>query len=236
MKRTGSTKGLAGFILLFCILIVIGCALAAQNDRRSGMNMPLADRHAGAGIGPGEASDKPYKIMIDPGHGGKDPGSEGSGGEWEKDSNLALAAKLYDLLKQDPAFEPRMTRTDDTFVELDDRAAMANDWHADVMISIHGNAFEDKTVAGTETYYRFDDGLRLADIIHKQLVDALGFEDRGVKQESLKVLSLSTMPAVLIEPGYITNPAEEAVMLSGDGQSREAQAIADGLKQYFGER
>ncbi|QHW29558.1 N-acetylmuramoyl-L-alanine amidase [Paenibacillus rhizovicinus] len=236
MNKSGRARHMAGFILSCCLLIVIACALLAQYNRHPSGSEPLAGHNAGAGSGSGLSPDKPYKIMIDPGHGGKDPGSEGSDGAWEKDINLALAQKLYDLLKQDPAFEPRLTRADDTFVELADRAAMANDWHADVLVSIHGNAFEDKSVAGTETYYRYANGHPLATIIHNQLLGALDFQDRGVKEESLKVLSLSAMPAILIEPGYVTNPAEEAVMQSDDGQSRAAQAIADGLKQYFAER
>lgn len=174
-----------------------------------------------------------YRIIIDPGHGGKDPGSEGSGGSWEKDSNLSIALKVYDLLKQDPAFAPRMTRADDAFVELSVRAGTANAWDADALLSIHGNAFDDPNVGGTETYYLHDNGYPLAAAIHQKVVEAMGFPDRGVKEEQLKVLSLSKMPAVLVEPGYLTNPGEESVLLSEGGQMKAAQAIVDGLRAFL---
>lgn len=233
MKKSGRLKHLAGFIVSVCLLLLVGSALLSHMNREPEGAKALAGNPDGHSPAAAFSTDKRYKIMIDPGHGGKDPGSEGRGGAWEKDSNLALALKIYDLLKQDPMFEPRLTRSDDTFVELADRAAMANDWNADVLLSIHGNAFEDASVSGTETYYRFANGLPLANIIHQKLLDALGFPDRGVKEEQLKVLSLSKMPAILVEPGYITNAAEADVMLGDDGQQRAAQAIADGLKQYF---
>jgi N-acetylmuramoyl-L-alanine amidase len=173
-----------------------------------------------------------FKILIDAGHGGKDPGTTGVSGTFEKVSNLAIAMRVYELLQEDSRFEVRMTRTDDTFYQLEDRSAMANDWPADAFISIHGNSYEDGSVSGSETFYRYDNGLPLAEAIHGKLVDAMGFKDRGIRLNELKVLTLSQVPSALIESGYLTNAAEEAVLLSEEGQNRMAQAIVDGLKEY----
>jgi N-acetylmuramoyl-L-alanine amidase len=174
-----------------------------------------------------------FKVMIDPGHGGEDPGATGRSGEEEKISNLAIALQVVELLKDDPTFELRLTRTDDTYVGLEDRAAMANEWQADILISIHDNSYEDPSVSGTETFYRYADGKELASIIHQHIVSAIGIQDRGVKEERLEVLTFSQMPAILIEPGFLTNAADEAVIIGKEGQTLIAQAVVDGLKQYF---
>lgn len=174
-----------------------------------------------------------FRIVIDAGHGGKDPGAEGASGAEEKEFTLAVAKRVYDLLKQEPKFDPYLTRTDDTFIELEDRANYANDLDADIFISIHGNTYKDPKVTGTETFYYNEESIELADIIHGYLVDANNFVDRSVKQEDWKVLTHSNMPAILLEIGYLTNKKEEASMLSKSTQKRTAEAIVAGLKEYF---
>jgi N-acetylmuramoyl-L-alanine amidase len=176
-----------------------------------------------------------YKIVIDPGHGGKDPGATGNSGMEEKVYTLSLSKKIYALLKQEPMFEPYMTRTDDTSVALLDRAKLANDLKVSALISIHANLFKDPQVTGTETYYYSDNSIKLAQVIHDQVLKAMGFKDRGVRKNQLKVLSHSNMPAILLETGYITNKNQEAAMVSKEGQTRTAQAVVNGLKQYFAE-
>lgn len=177
-----------------------------------------------------------YKIVIDAGHGGKDPGADGASGNREQAYTLALATKVFDLLRQEPQFEPYMTRTDDTFVELEDRAKLANDLGADAFVSIHGNTYTDPNVSGTESYYYADDSRPLAVEVHKQLAKATGFQDRGVKREGWKVLTQSNDLAILLEVGFLTNPNDEAQMLSEAHQNRTAQAIVDGIKNYFAEQ
>ncbi|KOR89085.1 N-acetylmuramoyl-L-alanine amidase [Paenibacillus solani] len=178
---------------------------------------------------------KTYRIVIDPGHGGKDPGATGASGAYEKTFNLSLAGRVVDLLEEDPLFEPLLTRSDDQFVELDERAAKANDWNADAMISIHGNTYTDPMTSGTETLYRHEESIPLAQTLQEHLVKGIGLRDRGIKEEQLKVLSKPTMPAVLIEVGYLTNAEDERFLLSNEGQDLAAQAIVDGLKDYFAE-
>lgn len=174
-----------------------------------------------------------YRIAIDPGHGGSDPGATGISGAYEKEFNLSLAQLVYDLLEADPMFEPILTRSDDQYVELNERAATANEWKADVMVSIHANTYTDPTANGTETIYRKEDSVELAQTMQKHLTEGLGLRDRGVKQERMHVLSTAKMPAVLIEVGYLTNAAEDQILMSSEGQKLAANAIVNGLKEFF---
>ncbi|OAB37595.1 N-acetylmuramoyl-L-alanine amidase family protein [Paenibacillus glacialis] len=179
---------------------------------------------------------KRYKIVIDAGHGGKDPGAEGVSGNLERAYTLALSTKVYDLLQQEPLFEVHRTRTDDTFVKLEDRTQIANDLDADAFVSIHGNTYSDPDVSGTETYYYADESFLFASEVHEHLAEATGFRDRGVKKEGWNVLKLSNNLAILLEMGYLTNPSDEADMLSEMHQNRTAQAIVKGIKKYFVDR
>ena len=175
-----------------------------------------------------------YKIVIDPGHGGKDPGAESASGREEKDYTLSLGLHIYELLQQEAMFEPYLTRDDDTFIELEDRARMANDLHADALLSIHGNTYiQNLSVSGTETYFYMDDSADLARAIHGSLIAAMGFRDRGVREEEWRILANSKVPAVLAEVGFLTHEEEEAAMWSEEGQARTARAIVDALKRYF---
>lgn len=185
---------------------------------------------------PQEEISKRYKIVIDPGHGGKDPGAEGVSGNHERAYTLALSQKVFDLLQQEPMFEAYLTRTDDTFVHLEDRNQFAHDLDADALVSIHGNTYQDPDVSGTETYYYADDSIPLAREVHEHLVEATGFRDRGVRKEGWKVLTGSNNLAILLEVGFLTNPGDEMEMLSESHQDRTAQGIVNGIKDYFTNR
>jgi N-acetylmuramoyl-L-alanine amidase len=173
------------------------------------------------------------KIVIDAGHGGKDPGAEGASGNLEKLVTLDIATKVANILDSDPSFDVYMTREDDTFITLEDRPRIANEIGADAFVSIHGNTYTDPDISGTETYYYEEDDIKLSEFVHKELVEALGFHDRGVRQEEWKVLTHSDVPSILLELGYLTNANEEAALLDEDTQIRTAQAIVTGLKDYF---
>ncbi|WP_010268302.1 N-acetylmuramoyl-L-alanine amidase [Paenibacillus senegalensis] len=177
-----------------------------------------------------------FRIVIDAGHGGKDPGAIGASGAYEKDFNLSLAKKLYQLLEQEPLFESRLTREDDQFIELEERTAMANDWYADVLVSIHANTFEDPAVSGTETLYYNADSIALAEALQGEVASALNIRDRGMRKEDFVILTSTQMPSVIVEVGYLTNPQEETLLLSSDGQDRAAKAIFEGLKNYFSQQ
>jgi len=174
-------------------------------------------------------------VVIDPGHGGSDPGTTSFTNKPEKNFTLALGLKVQALLKQEPNIELIMTRETDVYPTRSERVKLANDLNADVFVSIHGNSVKASPQAsGTETfYYQRASSKELADIIHKHLIEALGFKDRGVKNGSLQVIRETTMPAVLLEIGFLSNKAEEEAMMSESTQDKAAQAIVDGIKEYL---
>ncbi|QOS76446.1 N-acetylmuramoyl-L-alanine amidase [Paenibacillus sp. JNUCC31] len=175
-------------------------------------------------------------VVIDPGHGGKDPGSTSITNKPEKEYNLALALKVQALLLNEPDIELVMTRDGDTYPTRPERVRLANQLNADVFVSIHGNNVESSPHAtGTETfYYQRSSSKELANIIHQRLVKALGLKDRGVKNGNLEVIRDTTMPAVLLEVGFLSNVVDEELMSSDVVQMKAAQAIADGIKEYLG--
>lgn len=183
----------------------------------------------------GEENEDLYKVVIDPGHGGEDPGSKGASGLYEKDLTLSLSKKVVERLKENPKFKVYMTREDDTFISAKERhrPKFANELQADIYISIHGNTFINSSVSGTETYYYREDSHALADTIHKYLIDATNFSDRGVRKEEYFVLKDTIMPAALLEIGYLTNPQEEQMMFREDFQETVADAIYEGILEYF---
>ncbi|MFS0725541.1 N-acetylmuramoyl-L-alanine amidase [Paenibacillus sp. 1P07SE] len=174
-------------------------------------------------------------IVIDAGHGGSDPGAIGAGGKREKDFTLAIALKVEALLLHDPHLEAVLTRYDDTFIELGNRGTMANEVNADAFVSIHANSVNNSpSASGTESYHHSDSDKAFTQIMHKHLLNATGFKDRGVKQANFKVLRDASMVSVLLEAGFLSNAAEEAKLFDEGTQQRIAQAIVDGLKEYFG--
>ncbi|WP_127588056.1 N-acetylmuramoyl-L-alanine amidase family protein [Paenibacillus koleovorans] len=236
MNRQRKRRRVARFLLLLFFLLLGGVALAGLKPSQSTLSLPLTapkDELAPVPvIASVTAKETKIKVLIDAGHGGKDPGAVGNDGKMEKDYTLSMAKKVYELLKKDPQYEPKLTRQDDVFVELEERAEIANEWNAAVFISIHGNTYSDPSVSGTETYYRYDNSKALAESIHKHVVETLKFRNRAVREGHLRVLTFSSVPSTLVEIGYLTNPKEEARMLSEDGQARAAQAIVDGIRQY----
>lgn len=174
-------------------------------------------------------------IVLDAGHGGTDPGTTGITGKLEKHFNLALTLKVEALLKQIPGVDVMLTRSDDTFIPLGDRAVIANNLQAAIFISLHGNSvLSSPTARGTETLYYNDSSKPLADILHRHLLASAGFKDRTVKYRSLKVLRDATMPAALLEIGFLSNAEEESIMHTEDFQNRVAAGIVAGIKEYLG--
>lgn len=171
-------------------------------------------------------------VVIDAGHGDQDPGAKSVTGKYEKNFNLAMATKVAALLRQEPTIEVQMTRSDDTFVTLDNRAAFANNLKADVFVSIHGNSYTSSS-NGTQTYYYNSYSKAFADIMHKHLVAATGFRDDKVRKEDFRVVKKTNMPAVLLEIGYLSNRTEEAQMFTPAFQDRVAAGIVAGIKEYL---
>lgn len=224
-------------------------------------------------------------IVLDAGHGGKDPGNLGTGRYKTTEKHISLnVAKLVGKYVNESFPETKViyTREDDRFIELMERTNIANRAKADVFISIHCNANDNKDPHGCETYVmglhkteanmrvaqkeneailleeghelkydgydpkdpesmialslrqniHLDHSLLLASLIQKQFKERVGRPDRGVKQAGFLVISYTTMPSVLIELGFLTNPKEEDFLQTAEGQDYMASAIYRAFKEY----
>lgn len=174
-----------------------------------------------------------FLIVVDAGHGGKDPGSLGAAGNHEKDYNLAVANKVVALLKQYKEFQVVPVRTTDVFYELSERVAIANENNADLFLSIHANSFPKPAAGGTETFYYNANSKTFAQIVHKHLQGATGFTDRGVKATGYYVIKNTKMPAVLTETGFLSNPTENAKLTDPAFQDKIAKALVDAIREYY---
>ncbi|MCE5169476.1 N-acetylmuramoyl-L-alanine amidase family protein [Paenibacillus profundus] len=195
----------------------------------------------GTGTGSGGEPVKPtkpdgkYAVVIDAGHGDHDSGAVSIKKRYEKDFNLALSLKVSELLRQDDRFHVVLSREDDTFVELSDRAKIANDLAADLFVSIHANSIKDKpSVTGTETYYWRSASKAFADTMHEHLVEGTQLKDRGVRKADHHVTRETKMPAILLEVGYLTNAYDESQLFDEQFQARVAENIVKGIQDYLG--
>ncbi|MBM0742792.1 N-acetylmuramoyl-L-alanine amidase [Phormidium sp. CLA17] len=172
-------------------------------------------------------------VVIDPGHGGGDPGAIGIGGLQEKEITLSVSQQVVALLKQ-KGVNAVLTRSGDQEVELAPRVDFAEQANADVFVSIHANSFTASRtdVSGIETYYSSSDGLSLARTIQTNLLQELGARDRGVKQANFYVIKYTDMPAALVEIGFVTGAEDAARLASATGRTKIAQAIARAILQY----
>ncbi len=222
------------------------------------------------------------KIVIDPGHGGRDPGTSGSLSK-EKNIALPIALELKRIINENiPDVEVILTRKTDSFPTLNDRADLANELGADLFISVHANWVSNPNIYGTETYVMgvqntgrnfevakrensvilleenyeeeyngFDPevpesyillsltqsafqerSLQLASKIEKQFETRVGRRSRGVKQSSLYLLWRTTMPSVLVEVGYLSNPKEEKELNDPLNQVYIASGIYRAFRDY----
>lgn len=215
-------------------------------------------------------------IVIDPGHGGKDPGTIGQHGTTEKDVTLKVGLLLKDLLGTLPNTRVLMTRERDAFIELEDRAKFANGKDADLFVSIHVNSHPHKGVRGLEIYHfgeakdqralevaarengtplnntgvgweylvadllttkKIEHSLELAWTAKQAMVTNLNGRystiDHGVKTAPFYVLRFTTMPSILAEIAFMSNPAEEEQMRSQPFLAHIAESIFEGVKTYL---
>lgn len=171
-------------------------------------------------------------VMVDPGHGGKDPGAVGLNGLREKDVILPISQQVAAILQQQ-GIQVILTRTSDYFVDLAPRVEMAKQAQADLFVSIHANAVGRRPdVNGLETYY-YSNGQSLAQTIHNSILQAIPIRDRGVKQARFYVLRNNPIPAVLVEVGFVTGREDNPRLGTPEYQSQMADAIAQGILQYI---
>jgi N-acetylmuramoyl-L-alanine amidase len=169
-------------------------------------------------------------VVIDPGHGGFDRGGVPGQRISEKDKCLDVAQRLKRILLAD-GFRVIMTRDSDVFIPLGTRVAIANQYRGAVFVSIHFNCASRVGANGIETYYYRSDSASLAASIHRNVVSSAPSENRGIRQRGFYVLRRTTIPSVLVECGFLTNPTEGRLALTGDYRQRLAEQIARGIKR-----
>lgn len=170
-------------------------------------------------------------VILDPGHGGTDPGAVVKN-RFEKDYTLDVAKRLKKKLTQAGAYVI-MTREKDVSTSLAKRAYIANANKGDIFISIHMNSFSKPYVNGTETYYYKYKDKSLALHVQRQLNKDIQLKNNGIKQSRLYVLRHSKSPSCLIEPLFLTNKKEHALVKTTTFREKLAGSIFQGIKNYF---
>ncbi|MFA4967332.1 MAG: N-acetylmuramoyl-L-alanine amidase [Candidatus Margulisiibacteriota bacterium] len=174
-------------------------------------------------------------IVVDPGHGGNDPGAMGPGGVWEKEINLKTARYLASYLRSYGA-KVYMTRTTDVRHKLKEIVDFANSVNGDIYLGVHFNSMDNPKISGTETHYYTPQSYRLAEDVHKKLLSGIRREDRGIMRTMLYTVHHSTMPAILVEPVYMTHFQDGLLIKSKSFQKEVARDIALGVVDYFNGR
>ena len=217
-------------------------------------------------------------VVLDAGHGGKDPGSQGKYGTKEKDVVLDITKRVGRLLEKNAGIKVVYTRDEDVWVPIIDRTKMANDANGKLFVSVHANSNPNRKIQGFETYLlrpgKSEDAIEvasrenavikleektgqydnltgenlimatmaqsmfmkesedLAAIIQMELDKRLNTPNRGVKQAGFYVLIGASMPNVLVEVGFISNPAEEKKLKQAVHKQRIAESIYEGIKHF----
>lgn len=174
-------------------------------------------------------------VVIDPGHGGPDPGALGIGGLRETDIVLDIGQQVTGLLERQ-GITVVLTRNGEYDLGLEPRVQMAERANATIFVSIHANAMpaNRSDISGIETYY-YDSGKQLAQVIHQTILEDTGAQDRRIRQARFYVIRRTTMPAVLVEVGFVTGVEDAAQLNSPAYRSRMAAAIARGILRYLGQ-
>ena len=226
-----------------------------------------------------EAEVIPFRVVIDPGHGGEDPGAVSPNNNYEKKTVLAISRELGKLLNAQPGVQAILTRNKDKFIKLGERVRIAQRWEADAFISVHADSVKSPRARGSSVFVLSSKGAssRFARLLAKQanLSDLVGGEsiaaddpavaatlrefsrdgkERGsrdlaklilqnigainklhskrVESAGFAVLKSPSIPSVLVETAFISNPAEEKKLLSTEFRKKMAAAIAQGVMEY----
>ncbi|MGK7901206.1 MAG: N-acetylmuramoyl-L-alanine amidase [Hormoscilla sp.] len=196
------------------------------------INPPSPPRPRPSSPAPDRTNNERIVVVVDPGHGGRDPGAIGIGGLQEKQIVLDISRQVATILQRQ-GIQALLTRYDDREIDLQPRVDFAERVNASLFVSIHANAISlsRPDVNGLETYY-YDTGGRLARTIHENILRRTGIPDRRLRRARFYVLRKTSMPAVLVETGFVTG-ADDAVRLRNPAYRRRmAEAIAEGILQY----
>lgn len=219
------------FNVIFLILVYLACIISSKQSVRA-----MKDFFSGMS---GEVYQEKTLIVIDPGHGGRDPGKVGVNGALEKDINLSISMKLRTIL-EDNGFEVLMTREEDIGLyeegdsnkkrtDLNNRIRMINESNPVIAISIHQNSFTQENVKGAQVFYykESSEGRRLAETLQAKIKETLGDDNhRKAKSDtSYYMLRKTECPLVIVECGYLSNYNEASLLVNDDYQEKIAQGI-----------
>jgi N-acetylmuramoyl-L-alanine amidase len=174
-------------------------------------------------------------VVLDPGHGGGDPGAVGIGGLHEADVVLPIAQRVATLLEQQ-GIQAVLTREDDREIDLEPRVNLAQRLNADLFVSIHANSINlsRPDINGIETYYYSSTAAQqLAQTLRSSILQQTGMIDRGIHQARFYVLTHTSMPASLVEIGFVTGQEDAAKLSNPAFRNRIAEGIAQGILQYI---
>ncbi len=193
-----------------------------------------------------------FKIVIDAGHGEPDGGAVSKDGVKESELNLQIAEKLASKLKENN-FDVVMTREDENNIasesvqnkkireiktdDLNNRVKIANESGASILVSIHMNKFEDSKYRGWQTFYskNSEEGKKLAELIQESIGECVEYENKrtALKIEGIKIIDKSTIPAVIVECGFLSNEDECKLLQDDSYQEKLAEGIKNGIIKYF---
>lgn len=175
------------------------------------------------------------KVLVDPGHGGIDPGAVGNG-LLEKVLTLQISKRIESMLLEYENVLVKLTRESDKTLSLNQRTDMANEWGADFLLSVHINATNGKANGYEDFIYPGSGSATTAhqNVIHEEIMKQVDFYDRGKKQGNLHMLRESKMPALLTENGFIDNPKDAAKLKQASYIDRIACGHVNGIVKAFG--
>lgn len=227
------------FSVIFLIFIFLASILTSDQSVKVMKNMFHTD--------PNNTEKKQYIIVIDPGHGGRDPGKVGVNNALEKDINLSIAVKLKKLLELND-INVVMTREEDIGLysqtdsnkknaDLNARVDIIKNSNADLAVSIHQNSFGEEYVKGAQVFYheQSEQGKQMANILQAQLIDTMadGNHRKAKSNSNYYMLKKTECPLVIVECGYLSNIREAALLLDEEYQERMAWAIHLGILQFI---
>lgn len=179
-------------------------------------------------------------IVLDPGHGGRDPGAQARRLTTlsvvnEKDLNLDVARRVYQALRKRHHTYARLTRHTDRTLSLAARAQYSNRHEADLFVSIHMNAAASDQARGVEVFHLegAERARECATLVQSRLVNVTGFKDRGVKTANFTVLRRTICPAILVEYGFMSSAADLLHLVDIGFQTKVAEATADAIADFF---
>lgn len=173
-----------------------------------------------------------YSVVLDAGHGGSDYGAIRCGIN-EKDITLDVAKRVEAILLN-KGVSVSMTRNVDTAVSLEERTVICANRNPDIFVSIHVNSCVKPEIIGLETHYYHPNSVNLAQTVHTSLVNCVKTKDRGLFKSRFYVINHTSVPAILVEIGFISNSEERNELVSEQRKQQTAQAIADGILKYLG--